>query len=276
MTQVHPAEGDEGVGGQKKLSDALTPETMGKVCLSCTCCPMLIMAIVLLPLSFKSLDPDEQLLMDEHECGFSTALNGPGTYMLGPFHGGELRKVMRLGPSEYAIVLNQCTLSTRHEAGPGMLWMSGDEKFVEKKDKIVLQKFEYTRLRDSKGGERVVVGPVTIVPKVGEVVPMGTESMIRLESRQYALLSNKETFEARLVKGPKHFAPDAYEEVVEIKTLAVGEEWPEELADSPAGSPAGSSSAGSSAVLFASMDTDADGFISLSEFETARSSGLCE
>merc|ERR1711998_431754 len=82
----------------------------------------------------------------------------------------EVRKATVLKQQEYAVVKNNRNGSFRHAAGPTLLHLDAYEELVRVTLKVALHKFEYIRLVDELSGtERVVQGPIVLVPEPTEV-----------------------------------------------------------------------------------------------------------
>eukprot|EP00747_Dinoflagellata_sp_TGD_P170367 gnl/TRDRNA2_/TRDRNA2_201749_c0_seq1.p1 gnl/TRDRNA2_/TRDRNA2_201749_c0~~gnl/TRDRNA2_/TRDRNA2_201749_c0_seq1.p1 ORF type:complete len:276 (-),score=42.22 gnl/TRDRNA2_/TRDRNA2_201749_c0_seq1:288-1115(-) len=243
----------------------------------CGCVTMLITMLILLIVlltNIVSLGPEEQLLVHLPD-GERKVINGPGTHLTSPFQKMERRSAIRLTNREYAVVVNERTGINRHEEDATLLFLGPYDRLVEKKFKIVLREGEYVRLIDKLTGiERIVAGPVMFTPGPLEEAPHGTETGLVLSARDYLLVQHQHTGAERVVRGPGIFIPEPYEKVSSegIQQLAWDEQWPQDASGSSSTS---APLLDTSAQLFASMDEDADGFISMSEFDAARNRGVC-
>lgn len=132
----------------------------------------------------------------------------------------EVRRATLLSHRQYAVVKSNLEGSLRHDAGPKLLQVSAYEELVAVKDKILLRKGEYVRLRDKKSAfERVVTGPQAFVPKPYEITLEGKQRAIFLDLDTAALVLNRSSGEQRLITQRGVFVPSPYEQILEKREL---------------------------------------------------------
>eukprot|EP00928_Gymnodinium_smaydae_P016406 TRINITY_DN1614_c1_g1_i1.p1 TRINITY_DN1614_c1_g1~~TRINITY_DN1614_c1_g1_i1.p1 ORF type:complete len:582 (-),score=98.63 TRINITY_DN1614_c1_g1_i1:222-1928(-) len=167
------------------------------------------------------LQPEQFAVVKDKLSGVLRDVDGPNLLFLGAYD--ELVRVSQkqvLLEDQYALVKNELTGEKRVEGGPSLLHPGLYEIVMLVSPKTVLQKDQYLRLVDGiTGSERVVRGPCTVMPKPDESAPNGTERFLFLETDLAALVLNRTTGSQRLVTQSGAFAPGAYEEVLEIRSL---------------------------------------------------------
>jgi len=186
---------------------------------ACGCtCLLVVVGLIILFSSIHQLSPDDQVLI--HNEQGKEVVNGPGTKLLNPFRSKEDRKATKLGPLEYILVENDLTGIPRHIEGPTMFFLDAYDVQKAKKSKIVLKKDEYVNLVDGETGtERVIKGPQTMVPTPTETYRKGIQRAVFLDTDSAALILDKTTGMQKLVVEKGVFFPDAYQEVLEVRSL---------------------------------------------------------
>eukprot|EP00928_Gymnodinium_smaydae_P014858 TRINITY_DN15452_c0_g1_i2.p1 TRINITY_DN15452_c0_g1~~TRINITY_DN15452_c0_g1_i2.p1 ORF type:complete len:426 (+),score=91.47 TRINITY_DN15452_c0_g1_i2:68-1279(+) len=190
------------------------------------CCGLFILGILITVIVIVSniwtLGPEDQVLiiykLDRE------VINGPQTLFISPSWNKELRKAVRLGPREYAVVRHARQQIIRHVDGPRLYFLDPWDELKDRLPMVVLQKNEYIRMVDkSSGFERVIGGPTTIVPKPLEYSPNGTEQAEIIAPDTAVVVLNKTRGNRFLVDDLGAYIPEPYLEVVEKrKAIVVG------------------------------------------------------
>jgi len=207
-----------GAGSFGKIND-LTCMRSSKAMFGGACmCLSLLIGLIIFLCSIHQLGPDDQLLL--HNEQGKEVVNGPGTQITNPFRSLDWRKAIRLGPLEYALVEDTLTGIPHHVEGPTLLFLEAYDVHKGSKSKVVLKKDEYINLVDAETGkERVLRGPLTFVPTPTEQFPKGKQQAVLLDTDSAVLVLDKTTGMQKLVVEQGVFVPDAYQEVVEIRSL---------------------------------------------------------
>jgi regulator of protease activity HflC (stomatin/prohibitin superfamily) len=179
--------------------------------------------IIVLLSSIKVVEINQQLVFRNSTDKW--AQDGPFTAVIWPHQRMERREAQRLGPRDFAVLVNERTGERRHLPGPGLIFPDAYESHVETKPKVVLQKNEYMRLVDTLSGfERVVRGPMTLVPEPLEEAPNGTEQVVIVGATNSVLTLNKTTGLMLLHREEGMFVPEPYEKILEVKEARLIEE----------------------------------------------------
>jgi len=161
------------------------------------------------------LQPDEQLV--KRGLNDVTVSNGPGAAIYMPFvTRTTMRKGIKLDERQFTNVKNMLTAEDFTIAGPQLYFLKPHEVSDDRREKIVLEKDSYIRLRDAKSGmQRQIQGPATVVPEPHEsAMTAAPQAATKLSDLEYAILTDKLSGVERLVKGPRLLFPaSAYEEV---------------------------------------------------------------
>jgi regulator of protease activity HflC (stomatin/prohibitin superfamily) len=183
------------------------------VCCGGFCVAFLLFLIVLLS-SIKVVEVDQQLVFRNSVDG-KWVRNGPFTAVVWPHQRMERREASRLGPRDFAVLKNERSGERRHAEGPQLLFPGAYEEVESVQPKIVLQKNEYMRLVDALSGEeRVVTGPLTLVPRPLEEAPDGVSQAVVVGPSTSVLVLNRATGIKRLVRQEGVFTPAPYETIV--------------------------------------------------------------
>lgn len=143
-----------------------------------------------------------------------------GVYTPKPYeHIVEVRHATVLGAKDYAVVNNTKTGVLRHVEGPLLLKLGPRDILLTVKKKIVLEKDQYCRLKNSTGTERVVSGPQTFVPLPAESAPEGVQRAVYLDTDTAVIVLNRVTGQLRLVTEKGVFMPGAYEKINATREL---------------------------------------------------------
>eukprot|EP00392_Amoebophrya_sp_AT5.2_P004693 g4701.t1 len=163
---------------------------------------------------------DEQL---EIETATETLLISGPKVLLMPFilKSSRKKKALTLSKTEYVVVKNSLTGTTRVERGPKMLFLDAYDEVVNggAKQMISLMKNEFVRLKDQTTGKiRVEVGEQgAVIPSPTEVFhdpPPGKRVALDLNASEYCKIEDKQTGELRIKKGPQLVFLSGYEEVI--------------------------------------------------------------
>jgi len=109
---------------------------------------------------------------------------------------------------------------TRSVPGPQLFHIGAYEELIGIRDKIILRKDEYVRLRSKQDGtERVVRGPQSFVPDFYEQTVEGKQRATFLDLDTAALVLDRATGQQRLITQKGVFIPSPYEEVLKKQAL---------------------------------------------------------
>lgn len=184
------------------------------------CCLGWLIFFIILGTSVKYVNDRQQVVYIIN--GQRTVEQGPFTKIIWPSTRHEIRNAILLSQREYVVLLHERTQITRHEPGPGQVFMDAWEKKVEIKEKLVLQKREYVRLiHRISGFERVVGGPQILVPEPFEEWPFGIETSIVIGHTNAVLVENKTSGMKRLVTDKGMFVPAPYERILREKNAVL-------------------------------------------------------
>jgi len=166
------------------------------------------------------LQPNEQLVLK----GLSSisVRNGPGAVVYTPFITAVTKRLgTKLDAMQYMVVRNELTGDEFTVAGPQLYFLGPHEASGPLKRKVVLEKHQFVRLLDAKGGtKRLVKGPAKVVPEPFESVVDGDgpSSATKLSKLQYVEVTETLTGAQSVVAGPRLFFPDVDETVGPMKT----------------------------------------------------------
>jgi hypothetical protein len=120
-----------------------------------------------------------------------------------------------LNESEYAVLKDELNGQLHNEVGPKLLQVGAYEKLLRVENKVVLQEHEYLRLLNKRtGAERVLQGPMTVVPEPNEQMPEGKKFAVFLTTDTAALVLNRTTGQQHLETALGVFVPGPYERVL--------------------------------------------------------------
>ena len=155
------------------------------------------------------LQPDEQLV--KRGLNDVTVSNGPGVAVYVPFvTRGIVRKGIKLDERQYMNVKNTLTVEEFTVAGPQLYFLKPHEEVSdEPRNKVVLEKDSYIRLRDAKSGTlRQLQGPAIVVPEPHEVaMTEHPQTALTLSDVEYVVATDKLSGSKRVVTGPALYFP---------------------------------------------------------------------
>eukprot|EP00930_Biecheleria_cincta_P019771 TRINITY_DN15014_c0_g1_i2.p1 TRINITY_DN15014_c0_g1~~TRINITY_DN15014_c0_g1_i2.p1 ORF type:complete len:859 (-),score=123.64 TRINITY_DN15014_c0_g1_i2:189-2714(-) len=183
-----------------------------RACCGACCLGLLIFFIVVFA-SIRVVYEDEQLLIKT--TSKRSIRNGPFVDVVWPHMSTEKRKAMRLAELEFASVKDDMTMRMRHQAGPGLVFLGPYEVLVQVLPKTQLQRGEYMRLLNMLTGiERVVTGPLVLMPDPYEEAAIGVEQAFVVNATTTVKVQNKTSGMQRLVTQRGLFVPSAYEVIL--------------------------------------------------------------
>eukprot|EP00440_Ansanella_granifera_P048696 gb/GFBE01052761.1/.p1 GENE.gb/GFBE01052761.1/~~gb/GFBE01052761.1/.p1 ORF type:complete len:632 (+),score=178.25 gb/GFBE01052761.1/:1-1896(+) len=178
------------------------------------CCVGWIIFFIVLGTSVKNVRENQQVVFITNTG--KTVENGPFTRLIWPSTRHEMRDAVRISQKEYAVLKHERNQKLRHQPGAALVFMDAYETLVEIKEKVVLQKREYIRLKHKLTGmERVAGGPMILVPEPNEESPAGVETCIVVGFTNAILVQNVSSGYKRLVTSKGMYVPAPYEYIIQ-------------------------------------------------------------
>jgi hypothetical protein len=217
------AEADE-ENRDEQPSQPSGPKDETPVILGLSCCGVLgigaFIGLIVLLHCIHTLGPEDQVVVTGPNGKY--VRNGPSTVVLAPERKKVFRHATRLMSRDYAVLKNRRTGDLRHQAGPGLCFPEAYEEVDKILKMTMLQRGEYMRLIDQLSGtERVVTGPMPVMPEPLEEWPRGVEKAVVIGPGLSVLVRVRTTGMMHVNDTGGMWIPRPYEEMAELRNATL-------------------------------------------------------